>query len=102
MSDPIERAVHKAISPWYMSIATAMGSQEHYNEFLATVAHAIPGDYYEGLEEGIKIGRNEAASMADREGHAWSGAAATSFFQLAERIRAGVPERSSSDPEEQS
>ena len=33
--------IHQALAPWHMSIATAMGSQEHYNELLATIADAL-------------------------------------------------------------
>jgi hypothetical protein len=39
--ETIERAAHRGLAPWYMSIATAMGSQEHYNEFLAAIADAV-------------------------------------------------------------
>lgn len=43
------------------------------------------------FEMGAQWGEDQAletaATMAEREGHSWSGAPATAFFQLADRLR---------------
>ena len=44
--------IHQALAPWHMSIATAMGSQEHYNELLATIADALIASGVLGNTEG--------------------------------------------------